>query len=283
MRRKGRKIGRAAQLRRSASLRDSEVAAVRRARRLDCALVLIGLGAAAVASEASSTPLDLGDPSARWIEVRFEVSPADEPGSLDRKWSVVRRARLEPILETGRISIRIPATELEAQLRSTGTDTIAGSFTDFVWTLDPVSGHVERAGFTGRVHEHLRFGPIATRAAVEIRVDMTTEHHAGFVPGAGVLGIRTNRFCRPGDASGCVPVPAVRFDPGRGYVNAVGRVRAAHPLAEITAFSPLGEVEFREAAAASQTNESARSGSSGGEAVCSQMLGRSCPVDGGDT
>ncbi len=283
MRRRARKIGRAAAIHRSARVRDDDRGAVLRARRITGAGIVALLAAAVLASDASATPLDLGDLRARWIEVRFEVSPADEPGSLDRTWSRARRARLEPIPGTGRVSIRVPARELEAQLRSTGTDAVEGSFTDFVWTLDPVTGHVESAGFTGRVHEHLRLGLLRTRAAIDIRVEMTTESGAGFVPSTGFLGIRTNRFCRPEATEGsrCVAVQPVRFDPRRGYVNAVGRVRAAHPLAEITAFSPLGEVEFRERGEGG--TESARSGPSRGEALCSQVLDRSCPVDGGDT
>ena len=283
MRRRGRKIGRAAALRRSACLREEEIAVVGRARRIACGFVIGLLAIAFVASDATATPLDLSDLRARWIEVRFEISPADEPGSLDRMWSAPRRARLEPISGTRSVSIRVPAPELEAQLRSTGTDAVEGSFTDFVWTLDPVTGHVQSAGFAGRVHEHLRLGPIRTKAAIDIRVDMNTEAHAGFVPGAGLFGVRTNRFCRPQAraGSGCVAVRPVRFDPVRGYVNAVGRVRAAHPLAEITAFSPLGEVEFREHAEGG--TDSARSGPSLREAVCSSALDRSCPVDGGDT
>lgn len=265
MRRRGRKIGRDAAIHRSARVRDDEVMAVRRAQRIAFAWGASLLAVVVLAGEASATPLDLGDLRARWIEVRFEVSPADEPGSLDRRWSAPRRARLEPIAGTGRVSIRVPARELETQLRSTGTDAVEGSFTDFVWTLDPVTGHVRSAGFAGRVHEHLRLGPIRTKAAIEIRVDMTTESGAGFVPSSGLLGIRTNRFCRPEAGSGCVAVQPVRFDPRRGYVNAVGRVRAAHPLAEITAFSPLGEVEFRERGDGG--TESAHSGPSRGEAL----------------
>jgi len=283
MRRRGRRIGRYAALHRAARVRDDEMPTIGRARCLACIGVVGLLAAAMFAGDASAIPLDLGDLRPRWIEVRFEVSPADEPGSLDRIWSAPRRARLEPIPGTGRVSIRVPSRELEAQLRSTGTDAVEGSFTDFLWTLDPLTGHVRSAGFSGRVHEHLRLGPIRTQAAIDIRVDMDTENGAGFVPSAGFLGIRTHRFCRPepGGASGCVAVQPIRFDPRRGYVNAVGRVRAAHALAEVTAFSPLGEVDFRERGDGG--TESARSGPSPREAVCSDSLDRSCPVDEGDT
>lgn len=283
MRRRARRIGRYAALHRAARVRDDEMPTIGRAWCLACIGGVGLLAAAMLAGDASATPLDLSDLRPRWIEVRFEVSPPDEPGSLDRTWGAPRQARLEPIPGTGRVSIRVPAQELEAQLRSTGTDAVKGSFTDFLWTLDPVTGHVRSAGFSGRVHEQLRLGPIRTRAAIDIRVEMDTENVAGFVPSAGFLGIRTHRFCRPepGGVAGCIAVRPIRFDPRRGYVNAVGRVRAAHALAEVTAFSPLGEVEFRERGEVG--TESARSGPSPREGVCSDRLDRPCPVDGGDT
>ena len=56
---------------------------------------------------------------------------------------------------------------------------------------------------------------------------------------------------------------------------------APDALAEVTAFSPLGEVEFRERGESG--TESALSGPSPREAVCSKLLDRPCPVDGGDT
>ena len=88
------------------------------------------------------TFVDLMDAQPRWIEVRFEISPEDEPGSLDRLWSEPRRAHVAPHGDSGRVAIRIPASELEAHLRSTGTDVIRGTFSDFVWTLDPRTGVV---------------------------------------------------------------------------------------------------------------------------------------------
>ena len=281
MRRRGRRIGRYAALHRAARDRDDEMPTIGRAWCLACIGGVGLLAAAMLAGDAAATPLDLSDLRPR-IEVRFEVSPrrARQPRP---DLGCAAASAAEPIPGTGRVSIRVPAQELEAQLRSTGTDAVKGSFTDFLWTLDPVTGHVRSAGFSGRVHEHLRLGPIRTRAAIDIRVDMDTENVAGFVPSAGFLGIRTHRFCRPepGGVAGCIAVQPIRFDPRRGYVNAVGRVRAAHALAEVTAFSPLGEVEFRERGEVG--TESARSGPSPREGVCSDRFDRPCPVDGGDT
>ena len=61
------------------------------------------------------------------------------------------------------------------------------------------------------------------------------------------MGIDIHDYCSPGHpADGCVGVPAHRFDPVRGYVNAVGHLDAAAAMTEIQAFSPLGEVQFSE-------------------------------------
>lgn len=243
--------------------------------------VLLSVFGVFAATVGIASPLDLTDPTPRWIEVRFEVSPAEEPGSLDRQWSAPRRARIEPIPASSALRIRIPSDQVETQFRSIGSDPIKGTFSEFVWTLDPLTGHVVSARLSGEVREQLQLGPIVTAARIEISVEMTTATAPiGFVESQGILGVRTNRVCRPAArAKDCVGVAPVRFDPTRGYVNAIGSVRAAHPLAQIQAFSPLGEVEFREMTPS--IIESAVSGSSRTEAVCSRPGDRSCSADQG--
>ena len=237
----------------------------------------LGLGLFGVAP-ASAEPLDVNDPTPRWIEVRFEISPEEEPGSLDRHWSEPRRARVELGSSASVLRIEIPAVEVEAQFRSTGADTIPGSFTKFIWVLDPVTGHVLEAEVRGEVREELSLGPFRAYAQVEISVEMNTARVVGYLPNQGIFGVNTNRLCKPGiDEGQCVPVAPIRFDPTRGYVNAVGMVRAASPLAEIRAFSPLGEVEFSERP--NWIPDEVVSGPSRGEALCSQMFDRSCPAD----
>lgn len=236
-----------------------------------------------LASLATAGPLDLEDRSPRWIEVRFEISPAEQPGQLDRDWSEPREAYLEPDPRGSGVRIRIPAEVIEAHLRSTGTDAIEGSFSDFVWTLDPRSGHVLGAVLSGRVREDVRLGPIRTSVQIEIEVEMTTEAQAGFEPGHGIMGVPTNRLCAP-DApeSGCIGVAPVRFEPSRGYVNAVGSLRARSKLIEISTFSPLGEVEFLERA--TRSAETVISGTSRSESVCSGPFSGPCRTDlGGES
>ena len=236
-----------------------------------------------LAFSVSAEPLDVKNSTARWIQVRFEVSPEDEPGSLDRRWSAPRRAYLVAGMSPAEVQIRIPAEVIEAQLRSTGTDAVPGSFSEFVWTLDRETRHVTAARLTGRVRERLRLGPFESSAGVDIRVAMSTERSGGFLSGGGTFGVRTYRFCSPTPARReCHAVPAIRYDPIRGYVNAVGEVRASHAFAEFRAFSPLGEVEFLEWPELGTAT--VVSGPSDAEEVCSAGIVRGCSGDlGGES
>jgi hypothetical protein len=243
------------------------------------------LAGALFAQAAIGEPLDLQDKTSRWIEVRFEVSPSDEPGRLDSHWSSVRAAYLESDSDSSIVRIRIPTAEIEAHLRTTGTEAVPGSFSDFVWTLDSTSGHVLAAELTGRVRERFSFGMIRTSALVDIRVEMTTHEVGGFLPDKGIFGLRTNAYCSPAPAlgpSGCIAVSPVRFDPDSGYVNAVGTVVAATRVAKIRAFSPLGEVQFHERRI--DGTETVVSGTSRADALCSAGFNGPCWPDlGGES
>jgi hypothetical protein len=244
------------------------------------------LGPHGLASNAHAAALDLTDPTPRWIEIAFEVSPPEAPGRLDSQWSEPRRAFLEPEAGGDQIRIRVPADEIEAHLLSTGTEVVPGSFSEFVWTLERATGHVLAARLSGRVRERLRLGLFSTALEVDIRVAMTTQARAGFRSARGALGIETHDFCSPErPLEGCVFVEARELDPERGYVNAVGRVVAATPMIEVQTFSPLGEVRFseRKADGAPEPNGPAvvSSPPPSDPAVCSRELDRRCSSDRG--
>lgn len=201
----------------------------------------------AMSGDADGAPLDLGDVRPRGIEVRFEISPSDEPGRLDSSWSPPRPARLEPTEDPAHVRIRIAAAEMEDHLRSTGTAVVPGTFSDFVWTLDRSSGHVLDARLEGRIEERLSIGLLETRVPVRIHVDMSTTDTAGYRRKRAPFGIETHDFCSPGAGEGpCIAVAGRRYDAARGYVNAVGSIRASTPMVEVRAFSPLGEARFSE-------------------------------------
>ncbi len=210
-------------------------------------VAILRVGGLLVATAASAVPLDLEDPTPRWIEVRFETSPADEPGRLDQEWSVARPAYLEPA-DGGRIRIEVPAEILETHLQTTGTDAVPGTFGSFIWTLDVATGHVVEASLAGRIREPIDLGPMRTTVEVQIQVEMTTMRSGGFRPESSYLGKKAHRFCESAlEASHeCTLVPPLPLHPDSGYVNAIGSVRAATPFVRLRAFSPLGEARFSE-------------------------------------
>lgn len=244
-------------------------------------LVLAGLAtlfAFASAPARAGQPLDLSNADTRWVEVRFEISPEEAPGQLDGQWGPPRRAELGRGPDGQTIQIRVPAAEIEAQLRSTGADPVAGSFSDFVWRLDPQTGHVLDAALEGRVRSRIDFGLLTTRTEIAIRVEMNTRFPAGYQPRRAVLGNPMHGFCTGLDrARGCTLVNPRPYDPTRGYVNAVGFLSAENPLAKIRTFSPLGEVVFRERADKEKT--SILSGPLPHDAVCSGALSGACEPD----
>mgnify|MGYP005839101035 CR=1 FL=1 len=210
-------------------------------------VAILRVGGLLVATAASAVPLDLDDPTPRWIEVRFETSPANAPGRLDQEWSVARPAYLEPAAG-GRVRIEVPAEILETHLQTTGTDAVPGTFGSFVWTLDAATGHVVEASLTGRIREPVALGPMRTTVEVQIQVEMTTLGSGGFRPESSYLGKKAHAFCESSleAAHDCTLVPPRPLHPDSGYVNAIGSVRAATPFVRLRAFSPLGEARFSE-------------------------------------
>ncbi len=242
--------------------------------------IILGAIALWLALETSggAAPLDLNDPTPRWVEIRFEVSPSDQPGSMNHRWGVFRRAWLSPGESDQHIEIRVPQVDVEAQLRSTGTDAVGGSFSDFVWQLDPRNGQVLEAVLSGRVRQRISLGPFHRSMEVAIDVEMSTSRRAGFMSSRGTLGVQTQTWCDPSGARArCQEVTAVPFDRKRGYVNAVGILRASAGLIEVHAFSPLGEVEFRERV--SEPLQTIAAEGASGDAICSSGLQDPCEPD----
>ncbi len=262
-------------------------------RRIRSAMLVLSIGWLS-AGRLAAAPVDLRDPTSRRIQVEFEISPPDQPGRLNGFWSPVRVAYLRTDPERRTVEIRIPAVEIEAHLRSTGTDAVPGTFSDFRWVLDRETGEVVRATLSGRIREHLVLGPIRSSALVDIFVDMTTRTDSGYRPARGLLGRETHLHCVPSrDSDRCTAVVPIPYDPTDGYVNAVGSLLVATPIIRVRAFSPLGEARFSEGPNArrtanppptkpsEETSIRISSGISGGvqpKALCSEEFSGPCPA-----
>jgi len=213
-----------------------------RARRIctGLALALLALPRLALAGG-----LDLRDPTPRWVEVAFEISPQEAPGELRSRFSAPFLAWLEPGPEPGQARITIGRQIVERHLLS-DQDPVPGSFSDFVWVFDVATGDVLSASLTGDLVRPMDLGFVRARAVTHVSVEMSSRELAGFRRTSRLLGHELHRFCDDRDSMRCRIVPGKSLDPASGYVNAVGAIAARTGPVEVRTFSPLGEAIFRE-------------------------------------
>ncbi|UCE87357.1 MAG: hypothetical protein JSU66_06450 [Deltaproteobacteria bacterium] len=210
-------------------------------RALLLSLPLFLLPAEAAVTEA----LDLGNSQPRWIEVEFEVSPRDRPGQLDAIYTEPLPARLEPGAAERQRRVVISRDIVEQRLFGAERP-VAGSFSDFVWTFDADTGHVESAVVSGKLTPTVGWGLFSKRITADIRVHMTTRTRAGFSGPRRRFGALIFEYCSEPDAPACTLIGAARYEPTSGYVNAVGELVAHSAGLRTRSFSPLGEARFSE-------------------------------------
>jgi len=214
------------------------------------ALVVITVAdAAARAAE----PMDLRDPQPRWLSVRFENSPSDQPGQLATHYTAELPAWFEPDRASSRVRVTIAGSAVETgwfkahRLR-------AGSFSDFVWTFDSPSGDVVSARLRGTLIRRLDFGVFGSDVDLPFEAEMTTRSAVGFEAGRRTLGQLVFPLCERAER-GCTLVAPVRYDVRTGYVNAVGSIVARAMGVAARTFSPLGEAIFMERDGAQRDRE----------------------------
>jgi len=191
-------------------------------------------------------PLDLDDPTPRWIDVSFELSE-DGPGRLDSEWGPRLSAWLQPAALRHWMVVSLPSPTVERLFALRGERPEPGSFSDFVWVIDTQSGDVVSAEVSGALRTQVGWGFLSKEVEVDIWAVMSTERPLGFLPPSSLLGKEVYRSCAPGAVEGCNAVAPVRFRPGSAYVNAPGEIHAAGAGVTTRSFSPLGEARFFEA------------------------------------
>lgn len=202
----------------------------------------LSLAALLVAAPAGAEPMDLSDPTARWVSVRFEVSPPDHPGQIRSRFSRRFLARLEP--GEGELRVTVAAPVVEEHL-FTSQEPSPGTFSDFVWTFDPSTGHVTSARTSGVLLREIGWGFVRWKTDAAVEVAMDTYDPVGFRT-SRLMGEAYPEVCRKPDASRCTVIYPVRYDDETGYVNAVGQVTARSAGIVVRSFSPLGEAIFGE-------------------------------------
>jgi hypothetical protein len=193
---------------------------------------------------ADSFPMDLHDPTPRWGAVEFEVSPSERPGQQDFRYTQKLPAWIEPDARPGWIRVTTPGWAIESIVMA-HENPVPGSFSDFVWVLEPATGQVIEARVSGTVVRELDIGFFSRNVETRIEVVMTTRSVAGYRAPTTLLGQTLYRHCSE-NASGCTLVAPTPYDTRTGHVNAVGGIAATAGGVGARTFSPLGEARFSE-------------------------------------
>ncbi len=208
-------------------------------------LCLAALGIAWLApGSAPAEPMDLSNPTPRWVEVRLERSPRDAPGALDAIYGPTLPARLQPAARPDWVVVAVPS---EAVARHVLIDerVVGDRVSEFIWVFDRATGEVVSAGFSGVVLMRIGWGPFATDVEVELRTELSTERALGFRDPRRLFGRDLHDSCEESD-SACRLVSPVRYQADSGYVNAVGVIHARTRGIDTRTFSSLGEARFSE-------------------------------------
>ena len=210
--------------------------------RSPCASLFVAM---LVAGTAHAQPIDLSDATPRWVAVAFEVLPEDKPAQFDTLYTRKILAWLAPHTTRGQVRVTVPRQDVERDLLALHNP-VPGSFSDFVWVFDPLTGEVVSAELTGRLVKRLDWGLFKSEVEAEIRVDMGTNSAAAFHEPRRWLGQKLFRSCSLPAGRGCTVVEPASYDARTGYVNAVGELSVRFRGITIRTFSPLGEALFSE-------------------------------------
>ncbi len=197
-----------------------------------------------LAAPVAAEPMDLSNATARWVAVRFEVSPEDRPGQVRSRFSRRFMAWLAPDEREGALRVTVAAPIVENHL-FIGQEPSPGSFSDFVWIIDSATGHVLSARTAGLLLREIGWGFARWKTDATVDISMDTFAAVGFQR-SRLLGRPYPKLCKPPDANRCTVVHPVRFEQETGYVNAVGYVTARWNGLTVRSFSPLGEAIFSE-------------------------------------
>jgi hypothetical protein len=190
-------------------------------------------------------PVDFLDPTPRWVEVAFEVSPRDKPLQTDTVYTPKILAWLEAADHPGWMKVTVDRRDVE-RILFVDDDPVAGSFTDFVWVFDAVTGEVVSAALSGTLNKEVDWGLFRSKVRTLISADMATNRVGGVKKPRRWLGQQLFGYCSEVDGERCTVVDARGYDAASGYVNAVGHLSVRFGELTLHTYSPLGEAVFSE-------------------------------------
>ncbi|MCH2172833.1 hypothetical protein MK489_18815 [Myxococcota bacterium] len=202
----------------------------------------------------AAEPLKLSDREARSVGARFE-EPFDPDGDQPRRgMSRVYQASLS-FDSKGHAVISVPGRVVEDLLKDSHPK--AGSFSDFVWIIDPKTGEVASAHVSGILEQHAKIGFIDKAIDAKIDIQMSTRAAGGEGSVTKRFGRKIRPYCEAGSkVADCELIQPIPYDPATGKVLAVGALTASAAFVKVVTLAPLGRAEFSEGSAGAGDPES---------------------------
>lgn len=197
---------------------------------------------ALVPATAGSEPLDVSDPTARAIQIEFEIS--QPPGTIGQTWSVPFQASYSASGNTGTVVVSstqyasaIATQQLDYMSALAAWSLVPGTATAFRLDIDLTTLAVTAQPSSYQIS--LAISP-PQDGTVTRNLSTTTTAGFAFLPNPPGFPL----YCVP-----CVPVPGAPYDPATGRLNAIGSDHLVSPDVNITGFSRAGDVRLSEAPA----------------------------------
>lgn len=188
--------------------------------------------------------MDLADTSARPIFVQFKMLEADTPEGVSDMFSEPFLAQRRSIGEEGHFSVSVPGSAIEKLMWS--HDAEPGTFSEFVWTFDSISGEVVSAVISGVVNKKVDFGFFDAEVDARIEIRMDTLTPAGEGKPRNFMGHEISKFCDDPTSADCRFVEPVDYDTATGLVRAVGSLSAGASVFTTRTLAPFGKAIFSE-------------------------------------
>jgi len=188
--------------------------------------------------------MDLTDSSARSIFVQFKLLDSDTPEGVDEMFSEPFVAQFHRVGDSERFTVTLPGTVLEKLMSSQNAE--PGSFSEFVWTFDGVTGEVVSAAVSGTLNQPVDFGFINVHVDANIDIRLNTLEPAGRGKPRKLMGHTFSKFCTDAADEDCQLFEPVDYDTRTGLVQAVGSLSAKTSFITTRTLAPFGKAIFSE-------------------------------------
>ena len=207
-------------------------------------ILLSCLVSTALASVGFAEPMDLIDAHARPVLVQFELLDTDTAEAAEEEFSEPFLAQLRPASEAEQFTVTVPGPVVEKLMSSQNAE--PGSFSEFVWTFNRVTGEVLSAAVSGILNQQINLGLFKTKVDAKIQIQMDTLVPAGKGKPRNLMGHILAKFCNDADDEDCQIVDPVDYDTGTGFVHAVGSLLAKTSFITTRTMAPFGKAIFTE-------------------------------------